>query len=136
MEPRSEACLVGVHPLLAATTRDAYATCAQHFVVVQGLRTDLEQEALYAKGRTAPGPIVTFKDGVKDRSNHQAAHDGTGHAVDCAAKDPDGSINWTSTAEYATIGKAMDAAAAKHGITLRHGAEWGDYDHFEILAIL
>ena len=52
--------------------------------VVQGVRTDAEQTALYAQGRTEPGPVVTYKDGIKNRSNHQVHADGLGYAVDCA----------------------------------------------------
>lgn len=52
--------------------------------VVQGVRTTLQQKALYAKGRTEPGPVVTYKDGVVHKSNHQPWPDGLGHAVDCA----------------------------------------------------
>ncbi len=52
--------------------------------VVQGVRTLAEQVALYARGRTMPGHIVTMKDGIRHRSNHQARSDGKGHAVDCA----------------------------------------------------
>ena len=52
--------------------------------VVQGVRTTAEQKALYAQGRTAPGAIVTYCDGVVHPSNHQPRADGLGHAVDCA----------------------------------------------------
>lgn len=46
-------------------------------------RTQEEQMALYAKGRTAPGPIVTNADGFKKKSNHQTKVDGYAHACDC-----------------------------------------------------
>lgn len=42
-----------------------------------GLRTTEEQQKLYAQGRTKPGYIVTYKDGVKNKSKHQS-----GNAVD------------------------------------------------------
>lgn len=52
--------------------------------VVQGVRSVAQQKALYAQGRTAPGRVVTMKDGIAHKSNHQAWADGLGHAVDCA----------------------------------------------------
>lgn len=55
--------------------------------VTQGLRTEAQQVALYAQGRTKPGPIVTECDGIKKRSNHQAQSDGYGHAVDLCFDD-------------------------------------------------
>ena len=39
--------------------------------VVSGNRTTEEQQALYAKGRTSPGGIVTHCDGVRNKSKHQ-----------------------------------------------------------------
>lgn len=56
--------------------------------VVQGVRTDAEQARIYAQGRTTPGQVVTMKDGVAHRSNHQPRPDGYGHAVDCAFLSP------------------------------------------------
>lgn len=53
-------------------------------IMVQGVRTREQQQALYAKGRTTPGPIVTNADGVTHLSNHQVKEDGFGHAIDCA----------------------------------------------------
>lgn len=135
--------LAGVHPKLAACVALAATLCTQPFVVVQGLRTEAEQEALYAQGRTAPGKIVTW---VR-RSNHQAAPDGWGHAVDLAVVEGDGSIDWNHTAPYDTIKAAMTAAAERVGLVLRWGADWNmnnvprehgetDEDHFEIHTIL
>lgn len=39
--------------------------------IVSGLRTQEEQQALYAKGRDGNGEIVTHKDGIDKRSKHQ-----------------------------------------------------------------
>ncbi len=52
-----------------------------------GVRTEAQQAALYAQGRTRPGRIVTHADGVRVRSNHQVWADGRGHAVDCCFAD-------------------------------------------------
>ena len=50
--------------------------------ITYGLRTDNEQKKLYAKGRTAPGGIVTNCDGLNKKSKHQAKDDGYSHAID------------------------------------------------------
>ena len=90
---RDEARLQGVHPDLkqrVLTMLDALDVLGYPMFVTQGVRTVAEQKALYAQGRTAPGPIVTNADGVFKVSNHQVKSDGFGHAVDCAfLNDPD-----------------------------------------------
>lgn len=79
--------LDGVHPaLIARVTKilDAMEALGFPMMVTDGLRTREQQQALYAKGRTTEGPIVTHADGERRRSNHQAHADGFGHAMDCA----------------------------------------------------
>ena len=44
-------------------------------LVTQGLRTIAEQNALYARGRTAPGPIVTNARGGQSLHNYSCAFD-------------------------------------------------------------
>jgi len=91
MTDRDRQRLVGVHPdLVASLVRIFDEMDAEHtpMFVVQGVRTKLEQARLYAQGRTSPGVIVTMKDGVLHRSNHQPHEDGWGHAVDCAFVGP------------------------------------------------
>lgn len=85
--------LDGVHPALVSKLETVFAAmlAAGHAMfVVQGVRSVAQQQALYAQGRTAPGHIVTMKDGVIHKSNHQPWADGLGHAVDSAflANDP------------------------------------------------
>jgi peptidoglycan L-alanyl-D-glutamate endopeptidase CwlK len=145
MNPDPHFRLNGVHPRLAACVLAAAKTCAQPFIVVQGLRTQAQQDALWAQGRSKPGPVVTW---VKV-SNHQAAADGYGHAVDLAALDPTkaGGIDWSSSKAYDTIKAAMFAAAPACGLVLRWGADWNmngvarehgesDEDHFEIHSVV
>lgn len=57
--------------------------------VTSGRRSQAEQQALYAQGRTAPGPIVTQLDGVKKQSRHQQ-----GRAVDCAFVTGPGKVSF------------------------------------------
>lgn len=82
----------GLNPILVAKiNRVLGAMTALGFPMrpVQGLRTLAQQQALYAQGRTRPGPIVTNADGIVHKSNHQAGKDGLGHAIDCAFVGPD-----------------------------------------------
>lgn len=79
--------LTGVHPILVDAIEDVFARMEAQgtpMFVVCGVRTAEEQAALYAQGRTGPGAIVTYKDGVRHKSDHQVEADGFGHAVDCA----------------------------------------------------
>ena len=62
MDQRSEAQLAKVFPDLATLVRNAADILAAEgtfLLVVSGLRTAAEQNALFAQGRTAPGTIVT-----------------------------------------------------------------------------
>lgn len=76
----------GVHPYLLARIDRILGVMAElgfPMRICQGFRTEKQQLALYAQGRTLPGRIVTKADGIHTLSNHQAAPDGLGHAVDC-----------------------------------------------------
>ena len=92
-------------------------------------RTMDEQSALYAKGRTCQGAIVTNCDGITRRSNHQIKLDGFGHAVDCCflvngAASWDDGLPWRL---YGEAGKALD---------LKWGGDWTgslvDRPHLEL----
>lgn len=95
MLPRDEQRLVGLHPtLVMKVTQILNAMEALDLLmgVTDGVRTVVQQQALYAQGRTKQpdgtwvktGSTVTNCDGVIKPSNHQAKADGFGHAVDCA----------------------------------------------------
>jgi LAS superfamily LD-carboxypeptidase LdcB len=87
--------------------------------VVQGYRTFEEQDALYAQGRTQPGPIVTNARGGQSYHNY-------GLAIDVAGLNANGSINWKIN--YVQISK----------IAKYYGFEWGgnfsrpDRPHFQM----
>jgi hypothetical protein len=91
-------------------------------------RSTAEQQAEYAKGRTAPGRKVTTKDGILLKSMHQAWGDGLSAAVDVAVILHEGKfdsrIAWNAPF-YADLGKL----ALDHH--LRWGGTWGDYCHLE-----
>jgi hypothetical protein len=100
-----------LHPALAAAVRDIVATLAAQSVVVevvQGLRTFAEQDALFAQGRTKPGPIVTQARGGESNHNYGLAADL------CPFKS--GKPDWNAPISiWATIGMAANA----------RGLEWG-----------
>lgn len=115
MTTRDEQRLVGVHPQLVAALRVVFdqldAEDAPLFVV-EGLRTDARQAELYAQGRTTPGPIVTYKDGVTHKSNHQPKADGLGYAVDVAFIGPQPfDPRWP----WETYGEALEAQGIAWG---------------------
>ena len=129
MDQRSEAQLATVCPDLATLVRnaaDALAAEGTYLLVVSGLRTAAEQNALYAQGRTTPGHIVTNAQAGFSMHNY-------GLAVDVVPylSGQTGALNWSiSTPQY----QAMVAALKAQGLVW--GGDWkslADYDHFQML---
>ena len=83
------------------------------WIVVEGYRTAEYQRSLYAKGRTKPGSIVTNRDGVKKRSNHQSSL-----AVDIAPVSG-GKVVWGVGVEHWAY---LGHVARSHG--LKWGGDW------------
>lgn len=113
--------LAGVHPtLIVAVTKilNAMAALGYPMRVTDGMRTQAEQAALYAKGRTAPGAVVTNADGLLKKSNHQTHADGWGHAVDCCFL-VDGKPSWASDLPWELYGHLAKFL----------GLEWGGDFH-------
>lgn len=92
----------------------AMAALGFPMILTQGLRTNAQQEALYAQGRTAPGPVVTRDDGEIHKSPHQEQSDGFGHAVDCAFL-VNGQASWDLHLPWATYGACGKALGFKWG---------------------
>jgi peptidoglycan LD-endopeptidase CwlK len=120
----------GVQPLVCACACIAIRTSPIDFGIRAGggLRTEADQAALYAQGRTAPGKIVTWT----MNSKHRRQVDGFGHALDLIAFI-DGKAVWTEEPYYA-ISKAMFDAAKLVGVELRWGGTFDTFDgpHFEL----
>jgi len=84
-----------------------------------------EQFQLYQKGRTAPGKIVTNRDGYKKVSSHQRWR-----AADLVIIGEDGRLHWEASARYALLGERWKNL----------GGRWGgdfktpplDLGHFEL----
>lgn len=113
--------LAGLHPfLIAAATRilDGMAAFGHPMFVTAGVRTDTQQFALYAQGRTTLGKIVTNTDGIVKKSLHQVQADGMGHALDCAfLDDPETTLveTWDPSQPWDVYGSLGEAAGLVWG---------------------
>ena len=123
--------LNGVDPRLVAVVKRAIEITTQDFMVLEGLRTPQRQAELYAQGRTAPGPVVTW--------TMQSPHL-EGRAVDLVPYP----VDWNTLSKFDAIAKAMFDAAKEQGVSIRWGADWdrdgkprergeSDSPHFEIV---
>ncbi len=129
--------LKGVHPELQDRVLkivNAMVILGHPMLVTDGVRTTAQQQGLYAQGRTKPGKIVTYADGLVKKSNHQAKADGFGHAVDCCfLVDIDGDgpddPSWDEKHPWALYG------AMARALGLTWGGDWTtlvDKPHVEL----
>ena len=78
VDPRSEKCIATLLPEVQPMARALVQKAAQHGIcikVISGTRSCAEQDALYAKGRTEPGPKVTNARGGHSNHNFGIAFD-------------------------------------------------------------
>ena len=128
--------LKGVHPDLVKLLHDAIKDSPEDFTVVEGVRTQKRQQDLFAQGRTRPGKIVTYADGVRKKSNHQPKADGYSHAVDIYPYFS-GSVQVNHKEVPARLRRIADhikSKAKKLGIAIVWGGDWKkphDPPHFE-----
>lgn len=109
-------CLASVHPDLVKVAEKARDIVA--FTVTEGLRSKKKQATNVASGKSQ-----TLN------SRHL-----TGHAIDIAALDNSGMIQW-DWHHYPLIADAMKAAAHDLGIPITWGGDWHslkDGCHFEL----
>jgi len=128
MDKRSESALAKVNPALAekvSAAADGLAASGTFLLVVSGLRTAAEQDALYAQGRSAPGHIVTNARAGYSMHNY-------GLAVDVVPylSGSSGQLNWrANTAQFRAMVAALEAQ------DLIWGGSWKslpDDDHFQM----
>lgn len=113
--------LKGIHHDLVKVMKAAIVNTPVDFTITDGVRTTAQQQALYSKGRTKPGGIVTNADGVKNKSNHQIKSDGKGWAVDLYPY-VNGAIDFNDKGkELPIIAAHIMATATCLGIAI----EWG-----------
>ena len=124
MDAISSARLQEVHPELSRRVQNLASQLDFAIRVTQGIRTVAQQNALYAQGRTAPGPIVTNAKGTE--SNHVM-----GVAVDVVPMDlPDGHPDWN---ENSAFWQRIVALAPTCG--LRDGKSFKDEPHLELIEL-
>jgi peptidoglycan LD-endopeptidase CwlK len=133
MNERSESNLGTVNPILADKVQAAAAMLEPsgiYLLVVSGLRTADEQNALYAIGRT----VDLDKDKVTNARAGESMHN-YGLAVDVApyTSGQTGAINWDEkTAQFQSMVTALKAQG------LAWGGDWDhfkDYDHFQMASV-
>jgi peptidoglycan L-alanyl-D-glutamate endopeptidase CwlK len=129
MDERSEKALATVNPSLVGKVRaaaDQLAANGTYLLVVSGLRTAAEQDALYAQGRNGvAGHIVT-----KARAGFSMHNYGLAVDVVPYLSGQTGQVNWdANTPQF----RAMVSALEGQGLVW--GGEWKsfpDYDHFQM----
>jgi peptidoglycan L-alanyl-D-glutamate endopeptidase CwlK len=122
--PASLKKLEGVHPDLVRVMKSALQISPYDFKITHGVRTQAEQDALYAQGRTAPGKIVT--------NTKNSRHIG-GFAVDIAVL-VNGQVSWEMK-HYKAVADVVKKVAAHLGVNIAWGGDWKspvDGPHFEI----
>lgn len=134
--------LEGVHPLLKLVIEKAISSpdCPEDFGIPEygGLRTTEDQQKLYAKGRTdfsTHQRPVTYVDGIKKKSNHQAKEDGYGHAFDVYIYDHETKRASWNVEKLEKLANHIRKVGIFNGIEITWGGEWKkfkDYPHFEI----
>jgi peptidoglycan L-alanyl-D-glutamate endopeptidase CwlK len=117
---------------LAFLFAGAMAEAGVPFIFTSTRRTQAEQDALYAKGRTAPGPKVTWT----RKSRHI-----DGEAFDIAILN-DGQPTWdmkvnvneNDVGDYYEAGQLGESVGLKWGgrFTNQKGESCPDYPHFEL----
>jgi peptidoglycan L-alanyl-D-glutamate endopeptidase CwlK len=130
LSPNSLKRLLGVDPSLIRVVHRAAELSERPFEIVQGVRTQQEQDKLYAQGRTRSGPIVTWT-----RNSKHLPKDGFGQAIDFAVL-VDGKISWDEKL-YPWVAKAFYDASRELGIGISSGQEWTkkDWGHIERNAV-
>jgi len=110
---------------------EAIKDCPFAIIITHGHRSIPEQQALFEKGRTAPGDIVTNCDGVNKKSKHNYF---PSKAFDFAVRLADGEITWDEHF-YLDVGAHIKAVAKKLGIEIIWGGDFEkfkDYPHIEL----
>jgi peptidoglycan L-alanyl-D-glutamate endopeptidase CwlK len=133
MDDRSRKTLSTVHPE-AHPKFEAFMVAAQalaaarglQYIAICGLRSWAEQEALYAKGRTAPGPIVT-------KAPPGSSFHNFGLAIDCGVFRGKAYLDEKDPKLASAMHRSAGALAKVHG--LRWGGDFKsivDMPHYEL----
>lgn len=124
--------LRGVHPQLVLVVKAWEVQLPFHVLICSGVRSDAEQAALYAQGRTAPGKIVTNAPTAATSPHGRRFFNGEawGCALDAVRCSDDG---------HTAYWQDMEALEEMATVAERLGMVWGgrwttlkDWDHFEL----
>jgi peptidoglycan LD-endopeptidase CwlK len=121
---RAQKELTGVHPFIAEKALQLVTKAHAekiYIIITQGLRTIEEQNALYAKGRTAPGKKITNAKGGYSMHNFSLA-------FDFCVVDDKGKPCWNVDKRWHRVG------AIGKSLGLEWGGDWTkfkDYPHFQ-----
>ncbi|MEK3943561.1 M15 family metallopeptidase [Paenibacillus sp. FSL H3-0310] len=138
VKSKSSARLLGLHPVILSATTVLIERCYARgipILITQGLRTNTEQDALYAQGRTKPGAIVTNAKGGYSYHNY-------GLAVDFALLLPNGSsVSWDMNRDYNdnNIKDWIEVVEEAKKLGFEWGGDWTsfkDYPHFQMVFAL
>ena len=116
--------LRGIHPDLVKVMEHTLQISPYDFKIGAGCRTQAEQDALYAQGRTKPGKIVTNT----RKSNHIG-----GFAVDIIVL-VNNAVTWDMK-YYKAVADAAKKAARELNIPIVWGGDWAtpvDGPHIEL----
>lgn len=130
-------------PQFSETSRQRLLTCDSRLVavcsdairwfdfsVICGHRSNEEQDALYAQGRTAPGDIVTQLRGGQSIHNTDPSR-----AVDLAPWVRGRGIVWDDVGLFHELYGVILCCAARRGIEIEWGGHWRtfkDRPHFQV----
>lgn len=141
---KSKKSLIGIAPKLVQVMEAAIVNSPIDFTITDGVRTAAEQAALFRKGRDAAGNIinradvVTMRDGIHKKSNHQPKDDGFGYAVDLYPF-VNGGIVFDESPAQKTIADHIKTIAAGMNVKIVWGGDWTvardglvDRPHFEL----
>lgn len=129
---RNEKSIAKLHPQVRDKIRkfinDVYTKHRVQLVIVEDYRTYAQQDALYAKGRTASGSVVTNARG--GQSNHNFAL-----AVDVFPLWEDGKLHMDVKSDQKNIKILKKIAPVGKGVGLEWGGDWKsiiDNPHFQL----
>lgn len=143
--------LTGIRPELIEVNHRALGYGIMDYAVVHGVRTHLQQKALYAQGREPLEVVNALRSeagwvGISAQenqrkvtwtmdSNHLLQDDGYGHAYDVVPYF-DGKLQWKNIEAFNFLATLHLRAAMELGVRLGWGGHWTkniDRPHFELL---
>lgn len=122
-----------LHPIVFAKQNELIAQTAKagiKILITDGFRSSEEQDAIYAKGRTAEGKVVTQVQGGHSYHNY-------GLAIDFALRTKKGEVVWDMKYDGNKNGQAdwMEVVAIAKQLGFSWGGDWNnfpDYPHLQM----